>query len=373
MHEETIGGGAGLTHVADLGGESAVHREVQIRVLEDEQWRVSAEFHRAAQHVPARLLQQQFADRGGPGERELPEPRVGDHRVGDVMERRGDDIDDPVRHAGVGQHLRQQEGGQRGEDRRSQHDGAAGRQRRRDLARRHRQREVPRGDEERGSDRSPGHQLPRGALRGRPVVALDPRCLLAEPAQELGSVGHLTARLGERFAHLQSHHPGEVLGARDHGIEGPPQDLGSASWGSGGPVRCGIRSRPESGQAVRDGGVGHLGDDPAGRRVVDGHGATGAVPPLAVDEQARLQVGGKNVVQQHCRGLRHREPPVGRGPTVSCSRTMRVVLVYVSVYDPEYQGNGSAARPGIGPESCRHRRRPGRQSWSSTPSPPPPS
>lgn len=38
LHEHAIGGDAGLTAVAHLGGEGAIDRPVEVRVVEDEQW-----------------------------------------------------------------------------------------------------------------------------------------------------------------------------------------------------------------------------------------------------------------------------------------------------------------------------------------------
>src|SRR4051812_43999413 len=49
MHEEAVGRGAGLAHVAQLGEHRAVRGGVQVDVAEDEERRVAPEFHRGAQ------------------------------------------------------------------------------------------------------------------------------------------------------------------------------------------------------------------------------------------------------------------------------------------------------------------------------------
>ena len=117
----------------------------------------------------------------------------------DARRARGDDVEHAAGQAGLLEDLRQREHRQRRllgglDDHR-----AAGRDGRADLARAHRQREVPRRD--RAGTGPTGcfivsrRPAPVGADR---VAALDAHRLLGEPAQELGGVGDLGLGLGQR-------------------------------------------------------------------------------------------------------------------------------------------------------------------------------
>jgi hypothetical protein len=81
--------------------------------------------------------------------------------------------------------------------------------------------------------------------------------LLREPAEELGAVGHLPARLGEGLAHLERHHEGELVGARGDRLERSAQDLAAVAGRRRGPRRLGGDGGVEGGDAVGDGRVGH--------------------------------------------------------------------------------------------------------------------
>ena len=68
-------------------------------------------------------------------------------------------------------------------------------------------------------------------LRRDCVVAVDPQRLLGEPAEELGRVGDLGLRLGERLAHLERHQQRQVVGALGEQLERLPEDLARARSG----------------------------------------------------------------------------------------------------------------------------------------------
>ena len=178
------------------------------------------------------------------------------------------------------------EGRQRRELGRLDDDGAAGGERRRDLAGRHREREVPRRDEEARTDRMLRHDHAAGALGVRPVAALDARGLLAEPADELAAVGDLAARLGERLAHLDRHEQREVLLALLQQIERAAEDLRALARRRRRPRGERLDGGIERRLAVGRRGIRDLLDDRAGRRVVDLErlAALGG-PPLAADEE----------------------------------------------------------------------------------------
>jgi hypothetical protein len=116
---------------------------------------------------------------------------------------------------------------------------------------------------------------PVRAGRGDRVVAVGPHGLLREPAQELGGVGRLAARLGERLAHLADDQVRDVVQALGHGVERAPQDLSARSRRLRGP-RLGRRGRGVHGRdaVLRRGGQDRV-DDGLVRRVE--HGKAGAV------------------------------------------------------------------------------------------------
>ena len=139
--------------------------------------------------------------------------------------------------------LRQREHRERRLLRRLDDHRAAGGDRGADLAGAHRGREVPGGDEVAGADRLAHHQHPAGAVAGDLVVAVDAQRLAGEPAEELGRVGDLGLRLGDRLAHLERHQQRELVGALVERLEGAPEDLARARWAASRPTRP-ARRRP---------------------------------------------------------------------------------------------------------------------------------
>ncbi len=84
MHEQSVSCGAGLAHVAHLGGHGAVDRAVQVRVLEDDERRVATQFHGGAHDVLRGLFQEADTHIRGSGEADLASNSAGhpraDHR-----------------------------------------------------------------------------------------------------------------------------------------------------------------------------------------------------------------------------------------------------------------------------------------------------
>ena len=145
---------------------------------------------------------------------------------------------------------------------------ATRRDRRRDLARAHRHGKIPRRHEHARTHRlAHGEDPPRagGVDHVAPVYA---HGLLGEPAEELGRVGDLRARLRQRLAHLKRHHQSQLLRARDDRLVGAPQDLPTLARGGRAPPRLRLRRRGERLERVLGARVGHLGELLAGRRVL---------------------------------------------------------------------------------------------------------
>src|SRR6266540_3962630 len=286
-HVEAVGRGAGFADVTHLGDHRALDREVDVGVVEDQERGVAAELHGDAQDLVGRLGDERAADLGGAGERQLAGAPVLDQRL---HHRAGGLGDDHVEHPGRQAALLQDAG--EGEHRQRRllggldHHGAAGGDGRADLAGAHRHGEVPRRDQQAGPDRLAQGEHAALAVGGDREAAGDPHPLLGEPAEELGRVGDLRLRLGQRLAHLQGHQQGEVVALGGDALEGAPQDLAALPRRVGGPGLLGVHGRGERGLAVGGAGAGHLAQRLAGGGVLhlEGGAALG-VPPLPADQQ----------------------------------------------------------------------------------------
>ena len=216
--------------------------------------------------------------------RGVREQRPGDPGGADEED---DDVEDAGGQAGVEHGLGEVLRGQRGEFGGFEDHGAAGGDGGGDLAGGHRQREVPRRDEQAGSD---GFVLDEDlvlALGGGEVAAVVADGFLGEPAQELGAVGDFAAGFGQRLAHFQGHQQREVLGPFGDQVKGPAQDLGPHPRCGPRPGRLGGVGGVERGDGVLAGGGGEGGEYlPGGGVVHVERAAVGRVPPLPADQQA---------------------------------------------------------------------------------------
>src|SRR3954469_3385732 len=178
LDEEAVGADAGLAGVAVLRSDGAFDGAVEVGVVEDDEGGVAAELHRDLLHRLRRLLHQLLAALGRAGEGDLLDVRVRGQLGAYLARRAGDDVDDPLRDAGLGaQHApgKARIGRQR---RRLDHRGAAGGERRPELAGDHRGREVPRGDGGDDPDRVLGDEdAPAGPGRRDDVTVDAPRLL----------------------------------------------------------------------------------------------------------------------------------------------------------------------------------------------------
>ena len=219
----------------------------------------------------------------------------------------GDDVEDAGGQAGVEHGLREVLRGQRGELGGFEDHGAAGGDGRGDLAGGHRQREVPRRDQQAGPDRLVLDEDLVFALGGGEVAAVVADGFLGEPAQELGPVGDFAAGFGQGFAHFQGHQQREVLGPFGDQVEGAAQDLGPFPRCGPGPGSLDLVGGVQRGDGVLAGGGGEGGEHlPGGGVVHVERAAVGRVHPLAADQQA----GGDGSEQ---RGFAFRRPAKGQG------------------------------------------------------------
>jgi ParB family chromosome partitioning protein len=251
VDEEAVGGCARLTAVAHLRCHRAGDRHVDVSVLEDDERRVAAELHRRADDTRRTQLEEPTADRRRAGERELAHACVAQDRFHERRRLVGaHDVHHALGHAGLVQQARDRDRGQRRLLSRLDHDRAAGGERRTELPRGHGSREVPRCDQQRDADRVMGDQHPVQAAGRDGVVPVRPHRLLREPAQELGGVGHLAARLGQRLAHLADDQAGQLVGAGDHPLVRAPQDLAALARRPGRPLAGGRGRRGDGGDPV---------------------------------------------------------------------------------------------------------------------------
>ena len=70
LHVEAVGAHAGLPGIALLRGERAGHRGLDVGIVEHDERRVAAQFHRDLLHGRGALPDQDFPDLGGAGEGE---------------------------------------------------------------------------------------------------------------------------------------------------------------------------------------------------------------------------------------------------------------------------------------------------------------
>ena len=223
---EAVGADTRLAGVAVLGEERTFDGRVEVGIVEHDERRVATEFERQLLQRRRALLHQDASDRGRSGEGQLANHRRIAQRLADgdrVLLVRRDDVEHARREPGALREFGEGERRQRcllgGLD----DDRAAGRERRRHLARDHRVREVPRRDRGGDADRLLQHQQPPVVGDCRDGVAVDPLGLFGEPLDERRPVGHFAAALGERLALLGGHQFRQVVLAGEDQLEPLPQ------------------------------------------------------------------------------------------------------------------------------------------------------
>jgi hypothetical protein len=75
LHQDAIGADAGLAGIPVFRGDGALDRHLDVGVVEDDEWRVAAEFEREFLDRAGALLHQQFADLGRANEGQLADGR----------------------------------------------------------------------------------------------------------------------------------------------------------------------------------------------------------------------------------------------------------------------------------------------------------
>ena len=76
VNDEAVSGSAGFTNIAHLRAHCTFDSLVDVGVFKDDEWCVTAEFHRGAQDIISSCLEQSFADWRGASERHLAKAGV---------------------------------------------------------------------------------------------------------------------------------------------------------------------------------------------------------------------------------------------------------------------------------------------------------
>ncbi|MNY26216.1 hypothetical protein D3C86_1600500 [compost metagenome] len=71
LYEQSIRADTGLACIPELGNDRALHRSVDVRIIEHDKRRITAKFHRCLLHGARTLRKQDLSDLCGPREAEL--------------------------------------------------------------------------------------------------------------------------------------------------------------------------------------------------------------------------------------------------------------------------------------------------------------
>src|SRR5580698_11021954 len=153
LHEQAVRADASLASVAVLRSDGAFDGGVQIRILKDNKWCVASELERKLFYGACALGHQDFADFGGPGERELSDDRIGREFGADFGGRARNNIQHAFGNAGAFGKFGECERGKRSLRGRFQDYGATGANGGPGLASDHGQWKIPRGDAGYDADR----------------------------------------------------------------------------------------------------------------------------------------------------------------------------------------------------------------------------
>ncbi len=98
---DPVGADAGLAGVAELARDRALDRGVDVGVVEDDQGRMAAELHADLLDRVGALLEQDLADLGRAGERQLAHGIVAGQLAADLPGTAGDDVEHALGDAGA--------------------------------------------------------------------------------------------------------------------------------------------------------------------------------------------------------------------------------------------------------------------------------
>ena len=224
VHEQPRPGQADLAGVAEDRLDRPVDGVVDVGVLEDDVRALAAELERDRREVRRRRRHDVLAGGRAPGEGHPVDPVVTGERRARRCPVAVDDVEHAGREAGLDRQAAEQGHGCRGVLARLDDAGVAPRDRRRDLPRRHHQREVPRADRRDDTGRA---ELAVGVVAGvhRVDLADGVALVVGEEPEVPHRAGDVVLGLQERLAHVRGVHRGQVVGALLHEV-GEPVDRG---------------------------------------------------------------------------------------------------------------------------------------------------
>ncbi len=204
---------------------------------------------------------------------------------------------------------------------------AARRQRRPDLARQHRQREVPRGDRRADADGFTIGEQPAARNRGGNNLAQGAGRFLGIELQEAGAVIEFAPGLLQRLAVLQRNQPGDVLAMDLQQFPPAAQHLAAFLRRLGRPRRTGVAGGGDRPLGLVRAQIRHFAERLARERIVHFDRRAAAADPLAVYERFRKQQVG--FVERAARGNGHQSSPrsglvIGAPPSNKCSKRRKV-------------------------------------------------
>ena len=293
LHVQPVGAYAGLAGIAVLAGQRPFDGGIQVGIVKHDEGRVAAQLHRDFLDRAGALGNQLAADFGRAGKAELAHDGAAGQLGTDFTGRAGDDAEHPGRHPGAfGQHGQRQcrqrrlAGG-------LEHDRAAGRQCRADLAGDHGIGKIPRRDGRADADRLLGNDnAPVGTRRGN-GVAVDTLGLFGKPLEITGAIEDFAFGFGQRLALFGGQDDSQIVGMRRHQVKPAAQDDGPLLGGPAAPGRPGRLGGFEGAAGFGTAHFRHPRQHGAGSRI--GNGQRGTVvcrAPLATDQATVGQQAG---------------------------------------------------------------------------------
>lgn len=276
MHVEAVGTVAGLAGVAHFGVDGGGGGGFEVGVIEDDEGGVAAEFEGEAGDVLGGLLDEEFADAGGAGERDFSDEGIGEEFGDEGRGVSGEELKDAGGEVGGAEDrvdgLREGDAAEGGDFRGFQDHGAAGGEGGGDFADGEHEREIPGGD---GGGWADGLADDEGAFLGvvmRDDAAVGAGGFLGEPADLGDGEGDFALGLGDGFAVLAGDEGGEIGGVLFNVGGDGEEDVGAVSGGECAPGGPGVVGSGDGLSGVIARGVGDFGEGGTECGVGDGEG-----------------------------------------------------------------------------------------------------
>ena len=286
VDDDAAGRRAALTRGAEGRPDDAVHGEVEVGVVHDDDPVLAAEFEVHVLEVLGGGLQHRDAGLARAGQRDHADIGMADDPVPHLAAEPVHEIDDAVGHAGLDEQLHEALPEHRRVVRGLEHHGVPAHECRDDLPGRNGDREVPRRDHADDADRlTDAHLELVGQLRRRRLAEETP-ALAGHVVAHVDRFLDVAARLREHLAHLARHQLRQLVLVLGEQRAEPEQDLTALRRGNEPPARVRLLRRLHSAIDV----LGRRPRERADQIAVGGapalEGLAGGIDPLAADEIA---------------------------------------------------------------------------------------